>query len=48
MSLNVSYCKRCKNPFDQNTSKELCPECRNPRIFKNKGWVKGGRGDGQI
>jgi len=35
-------CKRCKRMFDIDTSKELCPECRD-RNFK----INGVEGDGQ-
>ena len=26
--INIRYCIKCKQPFDIDTSKELCPECR--------------------
>jgi len=30
--INIRYCKKCKGAYDIDTSKELCPKCRN----KNK------------
>lgn len=26
--IHIRICKRCNKPFDIDTSKELCPECR--------------------
>jgi len=28
MSIHIKYCKRCRKPFDIDTSQDLCPECR--------------------
>jgi len=30
--INIRYCKRCGAAFDIDTSKDLCPECRNVNI----------------
>ena len=37
--INIKYCKKCKKPFDIDTSKELCPDCRNK--------INEGGGDGK-
>lgn len=29
--LNIRYCIKCKKAFDIDTSKELCPKCRNKK-----------------
>ena len=29
--INLRYCKRCKQPYDIDTSQELCPNCRNKK-----------------
>lgn len=36
--LNWKKCRKCNDPFDIDTSQDLCPKCRNK---------KGGEGDGR-
>jgi len=35
--INIKYCKKCKKPFDIDTSKELCPECRKKEDKRKSG-----------
>ena len=30
--IDIRYCKKCKQRFDIDISKELCPTCRNNKI----------------
>jgi len=39
--INIRYCKRCKSAYDIDTSKELCPDCRNNKNVKNNKGVNG-------
>lgn len=35
--IDIKLCKKCHNPFDIDTSKDKCPNCRNIVQIKKEG-----------